>query len=110
MTEETLTALAAAIDPPDPGRLFALWDFILDAVSIYSLDSLDDESLLLLGTAAASSGLPEKGLASLSSLFLKGRVAGIDAGEMIAITVRTLGSGGGIIGIDREIERRRPPR
>ena len=83
---------------------FSICDALLEISGIYDLSP---EHMITLGTVVANSGLGTAGIDALPSLFLKARVSRIPTDDVISLVTTALSKDGGIVAIDRELERRR---
>jgi hypothetical protein len=70
------------------------------------ISSLGDTDLVRLGKSLLTSRLPASSYASVASLFLKGKVNKMDDSDIVELMVRVLENGGGLIQLERELQRR----
>lgn len=75
-------------------------------LQLNQIATLQEEQLLDVGKALLDSSLPTSGYASVTSIFIKARALKIRDKETVAILQRVLDQGGGLIQLEREINRR----
>lgn len=73
---------------------------------VTQIGDLTDNELIQLGTTLLTSSLPSSSYSSIASLFLKGRVNRLDDSDILEIVIRVLENNGGLIQLEREIQRR----
>jgi len=72
----------------------------------FSVTDLGDNELLRLGISLYNSGLGPSNYGAVASIFIKGRVNRLEDGEILKIIEDVFGRGGGLIRLERELNKR----
>ena len=75
-------------------------------IASLSIVRLNDSDILTLGASIINANLAESAITSISSFFIKGQLKRIDTGDLLFIIIDILDNGGGILQIERELDRR----
>lgn len=104
---DTLAAVAEAGARGVPGdRRLRLNRTAAAVLAMYQTDELTEADMTRIGSALMNSSLPSTAFMTVASLYSKARLGRVETQEAIGILYRVLTEGGGLVHLQRELERR----